>query len=97
MLFNPVIMILLAGISLLVGTVALIQTESWLCIVPFVVFTVLFCLSLFLPVTKRIAIQQERWVAPKAKPRKQLIKLTADRLRALSEATERPGSTASQT
>ena len=95
MLFNPVIMILLAGISLLVGTVALIQTESWLCIVPFVIFTVLFCLSLFLPVTKRIAMQQERWVAPK--PRKQLIRLTADRLRALSEAAERPGSTASQT
>ena len=93
MLFNPVIMILLAGLSLLVGTIVLIQTENWLSIVPFLVFIVLFCLSLFLPVTKRTGVQT-RWVAPK--PRKQLIKLTAERLSALSEA-HRHGPTASQT
>lgn len=86
-------MILLAGLSLLGGTIALIQTESWLSIVPFVFFIFLFCLSLFLPVTKRPVVQT-RWVPPK--PRKQLIKLTAERLSALSEA-HRHGTTASQT
>lgn len=93
MLFNPVIMILLAGLSLLGGTLGLTQTGNWLSIVPFLVFTFLFCLSLFLPVTKKPVVQA-RWVPPK--PRKQLIKLTAERLSALSEA-HRHHTTASQT
>ena len=65
MFFNPIMMIILAGLSLLVGTIALIQTDSWLSVVPFAIFTVLFCLSLILPVPK---------------PRKPLGQLTTARL-----------------
>ena len=93
MFLNPIMMIILAGLSLLVGTIVLIQTGSWLSVVPFLVFIVLFCLSLVLPVQKRAPVQA-RWVVPK--PRKQLIKLTAERLSALNEA-HRHGTTAFHT
>lgn len=90
MFLNPIMMIILAGISLMVGTIVLTQTGSWLSVVPFVFFTFLFFLSLVLPVRQKRAPVPEGWVVPK--PRKQLIKLTADRLREMGEAA-RPGTT----
>ncbi len=80
MFFNPIMMIILAGLSLLVGTIVLIQTEIWLSLVPFVVFTFLFCVSLFLPVTKRTPAQTNYRPVSVPKPRKQWVKLTTARL-----------------
>ena len=94
MFLNPLMMIILAGVSLLGGTIGLIQTENWLSIVPFVFFTFLFCLSLFRPVPKRALVQAS--YRPVPKPRKQLSKLTADRL-GLLRAMERPHTPAFRT
>jgi hypothetical protein len=81
MLLNPLMLMILAGISLLAGAVALAQTESLLSIIPFLVFTALFCLSLCQPTGKRPS--GEAAYQTVAKPRIQLSKLTADRIRAL--------------
>ncbi|MFT3867580.1 MAG: hypothetical protein QM715_03675 [Nibricoccus sp.] len=46
-------MLLLAIISLLGGIAVWTETENGWSVVPFVVFTFLFCLSLFVPVLKK--------------------------------------------
>ena len=80
MLFNPVIYIVLTGLSLALGTMGLINTDNWLFMLPCLIFAVLFSISLFRPVTTRSG----RHFQMVAKPQGQFRKLTADRLRAMS-------------
>jgi len=81
MIINPILMLVLAGISLVGGTVGLIQTDDWLCVIPFVVFIFLFCLSLFTADVKKAQLMVGCRVALKTLI--QVIKLTAEWLNAL--------------
>ena len=47
MLLNPVINLILVALSLLFGIAALTETNSWMVMLPFLFFTVLFSVSLF--------------------------------------------------
>jgi len=53
MILNPILMLFLAGLSLVGGTVVWSETDDWRSGIPFVIFTFLFCLSLFVPVVKK--------------------------------------------
>jgi uncharacterized membrane protein YbaN (DUF454 family) len=82
MLFNPVIYIALAALSLALGTVALINTDNMLVMLPSLIFTVLFSVSLFRPVTEKTG---QRCLA-RSRFQRQFMKLTAGRLRAMATA-----------
>jgi len=88
MLFNPVINLVLTVISLALGTIAIIHTDNWLVMLPCLIFTTLFSLSLFRPVTERPDVPHQ----PAPTFHGQIQKLTARRLQAL-----RLGSTAFHT
>lgn len=59
MIFNPIIYIALTIISLLLGTVALNETDSWLVMIPALVFVVLLFASLLQPVKRIPAIHNQ--------------------------------------
>jgi uncharacterized protein (DUF983 family) len=46
-MFNPVINLILVALSLAFGIAALTETNSWMVMLPFLFFTVLFSVSLF--------------------------------------------------
>ena len=78
MFLNPLFNIALAFVSLAIA--ALSGTDNWLVMLPCVFFILLFFISLFRPVTTRVLLPYR--IEPK--PRAQLVKLTAGRLRAIS-------------
>lgn len=53
MTLNPILLFFLAGISLVGGAVVWIETDDWLSCIPFLVFILLFCLSLFTSAVKK--------------------------------------------
>ena len=82
MLFNPIINIGLAGLSLLFGLWALNSTESVLVMLPFLFFLGLFAFSLLRPVQNRSVVPGPYRTEPVR--RRQSEKLTMDRLWSLA-------------
>ena len=81
MLLNPLVNLLLAAVSLVIGTVALINTDNWLVMLPCLIFMLLFTLSLFRPVPTKVFVPSLR---TESRPQRPLVKLTASRLRIIS-------------
>lgn len=53
MFLNPLVYLVFVALSIVVGTYVMSETENWLGMIPFVVFTVLFVVSLLRPVPRR--------------------------------------------
>lgn len=87
MLLNPLINIALALVSLILGTVALINTDNWIFMLPSLFFMVLFPISLLRPIAPPTRTRYYEYRAPR--PRKQLAKLTVARLRSLSASSRK--------
>ena len=78
MIFNPLINIGLAALSLMFGLWALNSTENVMVMLPFLLFLGLFAFSLLRPVENRIVAPEPYRAQPR--PKRQLKKLTMDRL-----------------